>query len=79
MSESCTAAVRPSRQNRGEKNPPRGIFYPAIHVTVARAIWPDKTREHWAAAAGRKPDAAKPWMRGDVSEGAKLALIRILS
>jgi len=55
-----------------------GKISPAIHAVVARAIWPDKTAENWASAAGKKPDVGKVWLRGDVSAEAKLALIRLL-
>ncbi len=67
-----------STQNRGNKIPHRGKISPTIHAVVARAIWPDKTAESWAAEAGKGPDAGKVWLRGDVSAEAKLALIRLL-
>lgn len=51
-----------------------------MHARVARAIWRNKTAEHWAAAARKKPRMAKYWLKsGKVSEAAKLAIIRILS
>jgi hypothetical protein len=52
----------------------------SIHAVVARAIWPDKTAENWAAEAGRKPRVAKMWLKDPelVSEAGKLALIRLL-
>jgi hypothetical protein len=52
----------------------------AIHCTVARAIWPQKTAAHWAAAAGVQERMAKYWLAGThrVSDGGKLAIIRLL-
>lgn len=52
----------------------------AIHCTVARAIWPDKTAEHWASRSGVKQRMAKYWLSGrhPVSAGGKLAIIRLL-
>lgn len=65
-------------EKRGNKLSPRAKNCPAIHAVVARAIWPDKTAECWAAAAGRKPSIAKVWLRGQVSGDGKLAIIRLL-
>lgn len=49
----------------------------AIHCTVARAIWPHKTAECWAVAAGVQTRMAKYWLAGrPVSDAGKLALIR---
>ena len=48
-----------------------------IYVATARAKWPRKTAENWAAAAGAKPRAAKYWLKGDVSPAGKLAIIRL--
>lgn len=70
--------LAPAIEKRGNKFTERGKISPTIHVVVARAIWPNKTAEEWAAAAGKKPDAGKVWLRGDVSADAKLALIRLL-
>lgn len=57
-----------------------GLHHGAIHCTniyvlTARARWPKKTAEHWAAAAKRKPRMAKYWLRtGILSAEAKLAI-----
>lgn len=75
----CAPELAPSVEKRGNNFPARGKIYPTIHAVVARAIWPDKTAECWAAAAGKKPDVGKVWLRGEVSGDAKLALIRLLA
>lgn len=68
-----------STELRGNKLSRRAKNCPTIHATVARAIWPDKTAECWAAEAGKKGSSiAKVWLRGQVSAEAKLALIRLL-
>ncbi len=79
MSLQESIPLAPAMEMRGNDFPPRGKNSPTIHATVARAIWPDKTAENWAAAAGKK-DASigKVWLRGHVSDSAKLALIRLL-
>lgn len=46
------------------------------YVLAARAFWPDKTAENWAAVAGVKPRVAKYWLTGDVSPTGKLAIIQ---
>lgn len=52
---------------------------PVFHAVVARAIWPVKTAEHWAAAASVQPRMAKYWLAGyAVSPAGKLAIIRLL-
>lgn len=45
-----------------------------IYIIVAKAIWPHKTAENWAAAAGKKPRVAKLWLAGTVSDSGKLAI-----
>jgi hypothetical protein len=70
--------VVPAIENRVNELPGRAKISPTIHATVARAIWPDKTAENWAAAAGKEPSVGKVWLRGNVSGDAKLALIRLL-
>lgn len=51
----------------------------AIPAICARAIWPRKTAENWAAAAGVKPRMAKYWLAGhEVSGNGRLAIIRLL-
>lgn len=76
LQESVSPPLSP--EMHGKKLPGRGKISPTIHVVVARAIWPDKTAESWAAAAGKKPDVGKVWLRGEVSADAKLAIIRLL-
>lgn len=71
-------SIVPSMEKHGNKLSGRGKNYPTIHTVVARAIWPDKTAECWAAAAGKKPDIGKLWLRGRVSGDGKLAIIRLL-
>ncbi len=78
MSESCTASLVPSMEMRGSSLPHRAKNCPTIHAVVARAIWPDKTAENWAAEAGKEPSIGKVWLRGKPSAEAKLALIRLL-
>lgn len=50
------------------------------YVAAARAFWPHKTAEHWAAAAGVQPRMAKYWLAGthDVSAEGQLAIRREL-
>lgn len=49
----------------------------SVHAAIARAIWPHKTAEHWAAAAGVKPRLAAYWLAGKKARAAgALALIR---
>lgn len=52
-----------------------------IHARVARGIWPSKTAENWALAAGVQPRMAKYWLAGThpVSADGILALIRVLN
>jgi hypothetical protein len=77
MGESRTEAVTTAIQKRGIVLPLGAIHCTAIHAIVARAIWPRKTAEHWAAAAGVKQRMAKYWLSGHrVSDAGKLALRR---
>lgn len=79
MSESCTAALASSLEKRGNSLPAGAIFCtPNLYVIVARARWPEKTAENWAAAAGREPRIAKDWLNGKVSDAGKLAIVRLL-
>lgn len=50
------------------------------NVTAARAFWPRKTAENWAALAGVQPRMAKYWLAGthEVSDSGKLAIRRWL-
>ena len=79
MGESGQVAAAAAIGNRGI-GLPRGAFHcTGIHALVARAIWPRKTAECWAAAAGVKVRMAKYWLAGrDVSDAGKLAIIREL-
>lgn len=81
MRESSAAEAAPSIEKRGNGLPPGATgCTTSIHARFAREAWPDKTAEHWAAAAGRKPRIAKYWLAGGkVSADGKLALIRLLS
>jgi len=44
---------------------------------IARAVWPSKTAENWAYAAGVQPRMAKYWLAdpATISPAARLALI----
>lgn len=52
-----------------------------VHARAARGIWPSKTAEQWAAAAGVQPRIAKYWLAGarPISADGILALIRVLN
>jgi hypothetical protein len=54
---------------------------PTLPVRAARGIWPEKTAENWAAAAGVQPRVVKYWMSHGhkVSDAGRLALIRLLT
>lgn len=73
------SGTAPEPEIRGSKLPGRAKNCPTIHAAVARAIWPDKTAESWAAAAGKNPSIGKVWLRGAVSAAGKLALVRLLT
>lgn len=53
----------------------------SVHIRAARGIWPRKTAEQWAAAAGTTPRMASYWLAGThpVSSDGILALIRVLN
>lgn len=75
MSEASMAESRPSTAN-GCSALPRGAMDCTL-ARIARAIWPDKTPEHWAAAAGVQVRIAKYWLAGrHLSDTAKLALVK---
>ncbi|MDP2410388.1 MAG: hypothetical protein Q8M26_08885 [Pseudolabrys sp.] len=79
MSLQESFAPAPSSRKRGTALHPGAIHCTNIHATAARAIWPRKTAQHWAAAAGVKERMAKYWLSGhDVSDAGKLAIIREL-
>ena len=64
---------------RGSPLPHGAIHFTGIHAAAARGIWPRKTAEHWAAAAGVTARMAKYWLAGrEVSDAGKLAIIRLL-
>lgn len=75
-SESPVAQV--ARKMRASSLPRRATNCPEnIYVITARAVWPNKTAANWAAAAGKQPSIGKNWLRGDVSEAGKLAIIHL--
>ena len=78
LGESESTTLAPASEKRGNELSQGTKNCPTIHAVVARAIWPDKTAENWAAAAGKEPSIGKVWLRGQVSGDAKLALIRLL-
>lgn len=69
--------LAPSTEIRGNQSSD-GAADCTVHARAARGIWPRKTAEHWAEAAGVKPRIAKYWLAGRVSDAGKLALIRLL-
>lgn len=77
MLQSSVAAGRSSTANRGN-----GLHRGAIHCTLARiakAIWPHKTPENWAAAAGVQVRIAKYWVAGKhLSDAARIAIIKAI-
>jgi hypothetical protein len=78
MGESFTGGIATAIRKQGIALHRGAINCTAIHSIIARAIWPRKTAEHWAAAAGIKPRMAKYWLAGthEVSDAGKLAIIR---
>jgi hypothetical protein len=73
-------SLAPSLEIRGTPLPCGATDCTTIHAVVARAIWPSKTAEHWAAAAGVKPRMAKYWLAGSpVSADGKLPFVRLLA
>jgi hypothetical protein len=69
-----------SMEKRGRGLPEGATDCPTIHVRAARGIWPSKTAECWAAAAGVQPRMAKYWLAGyRVSDAGRLAIIRLLT
>lgn len=79
MSESSGLAAAVAIGNRGNALPHGAIHCTTKLARVARALWPNKTALHWAAAAGVKERMAKYWLAGHpVSADGKLALYREL-
>lgn len=79
MLESCTADASASTTIRGTAVHRGAMECTGIHARAARGIWPRKTAQHWAAAAGVKERIAKYWLAGrEVSDAGKLAIIREL-
>ncbi len=75
----CAPSLAPSIEMRGTALHSGAIDCTGIHARAARGIWPAKTAEHWAAAAGVKIRMAKYWLAGHpVSDAGKLAIIRLL-
>lgn len=58
------AALALATENEGTCVPDREHPFPAFVVTV-RAMWPDKTAAHLAAASGVSERCAKFWLSGD--------------
>ena len=83
MSGNVQPVVTQSMQKRGNGLPHGATdctTIPTVHVRAATGIWPIKTAECWAHAAGVKPRMAKYWMAGyKVSDAGRLALIRLLA
>jgi hypothetical protein len=66
-------------ENRGIALPACATDCTTIPVRIARAIWPNKTAENWAAASGVQPRMVKYWLAGHkVSDAGRMALIRLL-
>lgn len=79
MSESFELAAKPAIGKRSNQVQGTALHCGGIHVRAARGIWPRKTAENWAEAAGVKTRIAQYWLAGrEVSEAGKLALIRLL-
>lgn len=77
MRESFGEVAFCSIEKRGTALPHGAMDCTNKHAVIARALWPKKTAENWAAAAGVKARMAKYWLsRGKVSDSGKLALIR---
>lgn len=80
MSESSGAIASDAIEMRGNSVHRSAMDCTRKHRAAARAIWPRKTAENWAAKAGVKTRMAKYWLAGThpVSDSGKLALIREL-
>lgn len=78
-SESVSGCGKGTSKN--SRNPLQGAAIHCIHARAARGIWPRKTAEEWAAAAGVQPRMAAYWLAGthEVSADGILALIRVLN
>lgn len=75
-----TPELAVAMEKRGNGLPHGATSCTTIHVRAARGIWPDKTAECWAAAAGVQPRMAKYWLAGyKVSDAGRLAIIRLLT
>lgn len=79
-SESVSNPFKGTIEKRGNRML-LGAIECTIHIRAARGIWPRKTAEEWAAAAGVQPRMAKYWLAGTrpVSADGILALIRLLN
>ena len=78
MPESESPVAQMARRMRASQLPRRATNCPRnIYVVTARAVWPEKTAENWAAAARKQPSIGKVWLRGKVSEAGKLAIIHL--
>ena len=69
-----------SMEKRGKGLPEGATDCTTIPARAAKGIWPEKTAEHWAAAAGVQPRMAKYWLAGyRVSDAGRMAIIRLLT
>lgn len=73
-------SIAPAMENGGNVLPRGATHCTGIHARAARGIWPKKTAENWAEAAGVKPRIAKYWIAGShpVSDAGRNALVRLL-
>ncbi len=80
LHESLGTIANRAIEMRGSALPRSAIDCTGIHARAARGIWPRKTAEHWAEAAGVKVRMAKYWLAGshEVSDAGKAALARLL-
>lgn len=80
MVEASSIPFTRAIENRRSGLPRPAIHCSGIHARAARGIWPRKTAEHWASAAGVKARMARYWLAGthEVSDSGKLALINVL-
>ena len=78
MGREWQPTVVQAMEKRGSGLPEGATECTTIFIRAARGIWPTKTAECWAAAAGVQPRMAKYWLAGHkVSDAGRLALIRL--
>ena len=79
MRTTVSPALAPSMEMRGSSLPFGATDCTTIHSAVARTIWPRKTAECWAEAAGVKVRMAKYWLAGrEVSGDGRAAIAKLL-